>query len=345
MKKIDARSLSRAAQDEMRRQAIRMRQELKLTWAEIAKVVGVTETTAWGWGKRFMAEGESGLVSRTRGRQLMSGRTLSLVQEWVLRSIITSGNPNQMNLPFALWNRRAVMELVQIKFGIEMPIRTVGQYLQRWGYTPQRPVKRAAEQDPKKVASWLKTDYPKIVAKATAENALILWGDETAVAEDGHWVRGYAPAGQTPVLAAPTKRHGLTMLSAISNQGLVRFEFMEGAINVERLIAFMEKLIADSDRKVLLILDNLKVHHAKDVTKWLSTRQDKIEVFYLPPYSPEINPDEYLNRDLRTRLRLSARSTTKDALLGKAKVFMEFLQRTPTRICAYFTHPAVRYAN
>ena len=250
-----------------------------------------------------------------------------------------------MNLPFALWNRRAVMELIQIKFGIEMPIRTVGQYLQRWGYTPQRPVKRAAEQDPKKVAGWLKTDYPKIVAKAKAEDALILWGDETAVAEDGHWVRGYAPAGQTPVLAAPTKRHGLTMLSAISNQGLVRFEFMEGAINVERLIAFMENLIADSDRKVLLILDNLKVHHAKDVTKWLSTRQDKIEVFYLPPYSPEINPDEYLNRDLKTRLRLSARSKTKDALLGKAKVFMEFLQRTPSRICAYFTHPAVRYAN
>ncbi|NDG13988.1 MAG: helix-turn-helix domain-containing protein [Betaproteobacteria bacterium] len=108
MKKIDARSLSRAAQDEMRRQAIRMRQELKLTWAEIAKVVGVTETTAWGWGKRFMTEGESGLVSRTRGRQLMSGRTLSLVQEWVLRSIITSGNPDQFCLPFALWDRRAV---------------------------------------------------------------------------------------------------------------------------------------------------------------------------------------------------------------------------------------------
>ncbi len=105
---------------------------------------------------------------------------------------------------------------------------------------------------------------------------------------------GYAPAGQTPVLAAPTKRHGLTMLSAISNQGLVRFGFMEGVINAERLIAFMEKLIADSDRKVLLIIDNLKVHHDKDVTKWLSTRQDRIEVFYPPPYSPEINPYEYL---------------------------------------------------
>ncbi len=114
---------------------------------------------------------------------------------------------------------------------------------------------------------------------------------------------------------------------------------------MERLIAFMEKLIADSDRKVLLILDNLKVHHAKDVTKWLSTRQDKIGVFYPSPYSPEINPDEYLNRDLKTKIRLSARSKTKDVLLGKAKVFMEFLQRTPTRICAYFTHLEVRYAN
>ena len=321
-----------------------MRQELKLTWAQIAKVVGVTEATAWGWGKRFMAEGESALVSRTRGRQLFSGRTLTLVQEWTLRSIITSGNPDQMKLPFALWNRRAVMELVREQFGIEMPIRTVGQYLQRWGYTPQRPMKRAAEQDPKRVASWLKTEYPKIAARAKAENALIYWGDETAVAEDGHWVRGYAPAGQTPVLVAPTKRHGLTMLSAISNQGLVRFEFMQGAIDADRLKDFLGRLIADSERKVFLILDNLRVHHAKVVTEWLANHQDRIEVFYLPPYAPEINPDEYLNRDLKTVLRSSARSKSKDVLLSKATAFMQFLQRTPSRIHSYFAHPAVCYA-
>jgi transposase len=291
-----------------------------------------------------MHEGESGLVSRMRGRQLMSGRTLSLVQEWRLPPIITSGKPNQMNLTFALRNRRTVAELIRINFDIEMPIRTVGQCVQRGGYTPRRPVKRAAELDPRQVAGWLKTDYPKIAAKATAENAPILWRDQTAPAEHGHWVRGYAQAGQPPVPAAPTRRHGLTMLSENSNQGLARFEYMEGAINVERLNAFMENLIANSDRKALLILDNLKMRQAKDDAKWLSKRQDKTKVFYLPPYSPEINPHEYPNRDLKVRLRLSALSKTKDAILGNAKVFMGFPQRTPTRICAYLRiwRPAMR---
>ena len=151
--------------------------------------------------------------------------------------------------------------------------------------------------------------------------------------------------GQTPVLAAPSKRHGLAMISAISNQGLVRFEFIEGAMNTDLLIGFMEGLIADSTRKVFLILDNLRVHHAKLVTEWLHEHREKIEVFYLPPYSPELNPDEYLNREFKTRLRLSDRAPNKSALLEKANAFMEFLKETPQRVMAYFKHSAVRYAS
>ncbi|MDP3871917.1 MAG: IS630 family transposase [Methyloversatilis sp.] len=304
MEKIDARKLPRHAQDEMRRQAMRMRAELGLTWKEIARVVGVNVGTVLNWSRRYATEGAGGLVSKTRGRRFLSGRTLTLAQEWQLRSIIVGQNPNQMSLPFALWNRRAVMELVKVLFDIDMPIRTVGEYLLRWGYTPQRPMKRALEQNPLKVEQWINEAYPQIMARAKAEEATIYWGDETAVAEDGHWLRGYAPMGQTPVLAAPSKRHGLTMISAISNQGLVRFEFIEGAMNTDLMIEFMEGLITDSAGKVFLILDNLRVHHAKLVTEWLQEHQAKIEVFYLPPYSPELNPDEYLNREFKTRLRL-----------------------------------------
>jgi transposase len=231
-----------------------------------------------------------------------------------------------------------------VLFDIEMPIRTVGEYLLRWGYTPQRPMKRALEQNPVKVEQWLNDTYPTIAARAKAEGAVIYWGDETAVAEDGHWLRGYAPAGQTPVLAAPSKRHGLSMVSAISNQGLVRFEFIEEAMNTDLFIGFMERLIADSSQKVFLILDNLKVHHAKLVTACLAERKDQIEVFYLPPYSPEINPDEYLNRDFKTELRSSDRATSKKALLNKATTFMERLVKTPERVMAYFKHSAVQYA-
>lgn len=162
------------------------------------------------------------------------------------------------------------MQLIKHLYGVEMPIRTVGQYLQRWGYTPQRPTRQALEQNPEAVEHWLEETYPAVVARAKAENATIYWGDETAVAEDGHWIRGYAPAGVTPVLVAPTRRHGLSMVSAISNQGLVRFEFLEGAMNTERMIGFMSRLVADSDRKIFLILDNLRVHHARQVREWMA---------------------------------------------------------------------------
>lgn len=345
MEKIDARKLPRHAQDEMRRQAMRMRTELGLTWKEIARVVGVNVGTVLNWSRRYATEGAGGLVSKTRGRRFLSGRTLTLAQEWQLRSMIVGQNPNQMSLPFALWNRRAVMELVKVLFDIDMPIRTVGEYLLRWGYTPQRPMKRALEQNPLKVEQWINETYPQIMARAKVEGATIYWGDETAVAEDGHWLRGYAPMGQTPVLAAPSKRHGLTMISAISNQGLVRFEFIEGAMNTDLMIGFLQGLIADSTRKVFLILDNLRVHHAKLVTEWLQEHQEKIEVFYLPPYSPELNPDEYLNREFKTRLRSSDRAQSKSALLEKANAFMEFLRETPQRVMAYFKHSAVRYAS
>lgn len=344
MEKVDARKLPRDAQDEMRRQAMRMREELKLPWKEIARVVGVNVSTVICWSKRFQQEGVVGLKSKTRGRRYLSGRTLTLVQEWQLRSVIVGENPKQMSLPYALWNRRAVMQLVKILFDIDMPIRTVGEYLLRWGYTPQRPIKRALEQNPAKVEQWMNETYPTIAARAKAEGAVIYWGDETAVAEDGHWLRGYAPAGQTPVLAAPSKRHGLSMISAISNQGLVRFEFIEEAMNTELFIGFMEKLVADSPQKVFLILDNLKVHHAKKVAAWLEEHKARIEVFYLPPYSPEINPDEYLNRDFKTVLRTSDRAKSKNVLLQKAQAFMQFLMETPDRVMAYFEHAAVKYA-
>jgi transposase len=344
MEKVDARKLPREAQDEMRRQAMRLREELHLSWKEIARVVGVHLGTVLAWYRRYLLEGTRGLKSKTRGRQYLSGRTLSLEQEWQLRSIIVGENPRQMRLPFALWNRRAVMQLIKQLFNIDMPIRTVGQYLLRWGYTPQRPIKRAQERSSFKLRQWFNEAYPAIEARARAEKALIYWGDETAVAEDGHWIRGYAPAGKTPILSAPSKRYGLSMISAISNQGLVRFKFIEQAMNQELLMAFLRELIEDSGQKVFLVLDNLKVHHGKEVKAWLVEHKAKIEVFYLPPYSPEINPDEYLNRDFKTSLRSSDRSHSKKALIQKATAFMEFLTQTPERIIAYFRHAPVRYA-
>jgi transposase len=237
-------------------------------------------TTVFSWAQRYATEGDAGLVSRKRGRTYLSGRTLTLPQEWVLRTILTSHAPSTHGLPFALWNRRAVHGLIQVEFGIDMPIRTVGEYLKRWGYTPQRPIRCALEQMPWDVQRWMQEVYPLIAQKAKQEDGIIYWADETAVAQDGHWVRGYAPAGHAPVLAATSQRFGLTMVTAIRSKGLVRwFEFLEGAATTETTLGFMQRFVQDSEgHKVFLILDNLRAHHAKDVAAWVQTHVHEIEV-------------------------------------------------------------------
>lgn len=343
MKKRDGRSLSSEVQEALRRQALRLREERQWTWKRIAGVVGVHLSTVMRWSRCVGREGEAGLKAKPRGRRYGSGRTLTLAQEWQVRSILVDETPPQRGLGFALWNRRAVMELIEALFGVVMPIRTVGEYLGRWGYTPQRPLKRALEQRPAEVRRWIEETYPAILARSKAEKALIYWGDETAVVEDGHWLRGYAPTGKTPVLATPSRRSGLALASAVSNAGLVRFRFIEQAMNAELFIEFLGLLIADHSRKVFLTVDNLKVHHAKAVTRWVGERSQHIELFYLPPYAPERNPTEYLNRDFKTQLRLSARSTTPQALRQKAEGFLQFLINAPERVMAYFNHPTVHY--
>lgn len=166
------------------------------------------------------------------------------------------------------------------------------------------PIKRALEQRPGDGERWLVTEYPQIQARAKAENAEIYWADETAVKQDTAWVRGYAPAGKTSVLQHAARWWHVTMISAVTNQGLVRFAFYPGAINTDCFIDFMDRLIQEAEgRKVFLILDNLRVHHARRVKEWLAERTGVIEAFYLPSYTPEANPDEYLSRDLKTVLR------------------------------------------
>ena len=251
-----------------------------------------------------------------------------------------------LDLPYALWTRRAVQTLVLREASLEMPIRTVGEYLRRWGFTPQRPFRQALEQSPAAVETWLNDTWPGICARAKAENAEIHWADETAVQDDTHWARGYALCGQTPALATCARRHGLSMISAVTRQGLVRFEIYEGAMNTDRFIGFLGGLIKDTANKTFLIVDNLRVHHAIKVREWLEQeeRSKKLELFFLPPYSPMLNPDEYFNRDLKTNLRLGPVARTATAMRNKAEAFMAMLAATPERVRSYFACKQVAYA-
>jgi len=345
METQDARTLLPAAQEQLRKQAIRLKQQ-GLTFVAIAKVVAVHRNTVANWWQRYVNEGLKGLKAQSRGRRLGTQRTLLVEEELTIQQLICDKNPDQYKLPFALWTRQAVQELMVVRLKVRMPIRTVGAYLKRWGFTPQKPLKRAYEQRPAAVRQWLDKDYPAIASRAKQEKAEIHWGDETGLRNDSQHGRSYAPRGHTPVIRLSAKRASTNMISTVTNQGKVRFMIYSGSMNAARLLQFFKQLLKGAKKKVFLILDNLRVHHAQPVKAWLAESRNikRIEVSFLPAYSPELNPDEYLNGDLKVGVH--AKPPTRDTATLKQHVrgHMRMLQQSPTRVSHYFNHPKIRYA-
>ncbi len=343
MNTTDARKLPTDVQQHNRNQAIRLFQHGK-SRQEIAEIIGVHYGVVCRWIRAWKDGGKKGLEIKKRGREVGERRVLTAAQEKELKKLLCDKNPRQLKLPFALWNRKAIQSAIYQLWRVRIAIRTIGDYMKRWGFTPQKPIKKAYEQSPKAVQEWLDHTYPKIKKLAKTEGAEICWGDETGVRNDCQHSRGYAPRGQTPVVEINAKRFSVNMISVINNQGLLRFMIYESSMNARMLIRFMRRLIKDAGRKVFLILDNLRVHHAKLVKAWLERHQDKIEVFYLPSYSPELNPDEYLNCDLKTGLRSSSPARSQKDLKNKILGHMRMLQKRSDRVQKYFKHPSIRYA-
>ena len=247
--------------------------------------------------------------------------------------MLTAGDPAWQTL----WTRAAVSELIARECGIRLCVRAVGNYLKRWGFTPQKPIKRAYERRPEAIKKWLDGDYPAIAERAKAEDGEIHWGDETALVNTDVRGRSYAPKGQTPVTAAPGRRQKLSMISTVTNQGKARWMIIDGNFDAE-------KLIKDAVRKIFLILDNLRAHHSKLVKAWLEERKDRIEIFYLPSYAPELNPDERLNADMKHAISTKVPVRTKAKLKAASEEHMGLIGQSPDRVRAYFQDPPVKYA-
>lgn len=343
MEKIDARKLSTDAQQEIRYQVIRLKKQGRKR-LEISSITGIHPSTISAWWKLYKNGGKRALKIKKRGPEIGSTRTLEIEQENQLQKAIYDKCPDQMKLPFALWTRKAVQQLIEQMWSIKMPIRTVGEYLKRWGFTPQRPLRRAYKQNPKAVKDWLENEYPAIAKQAIKENAQIQWGDETGLCNDSYHGRSYSPRGVTPAIRIHPRCKRVNLISTVTNQGKVRFMVYDDKMNSQTLIKFMGRLIKDSKQKIFLILDNLKVHHSHLVKDWLKENETKIQVFHLPAYSPELNPDEYLNCDLKVGVHSGVPARTKDQLKKKAISHLRKLQKLPGRIKRYFRHPKITYA-
>ena len=272
-------------------------------------------------------------------------RILTPQQERDIIQVITDKHPEQLKLKCCMWTRRAIRDYILREYRINMPLSTLGYYLDRWGFSIQRPVKRANKQDAERVKARTEEEYPAIAEKAKAENAEIYWGDETSLQNTANYIKGYAPVGKTPILEVEAKRLKLNMLSAVSNRGKLRFTITKESVNADILIDFMKRLIKDTGRKVLLILDNLRVHHAKKVSAWLKEHQHEIELFYLPPYSPEYNPDEYLNSDLKREMSKLPIPGSEEELSRNARSVLKRTQLKSSRVKSYFGSKFTKYAS
>jgi len=343
MEKIDARTLKDEALHERRRQVIRLHKRGGKP-GQITQVTELSGTAVKKIIRLYEEGGAAGLKPGRRGRRTGDKRSLSEEQELRLQRLICDKRPEQLKMDFALWNRGAIRQLIEQECGISMPIRTVGHYLKRWGFTPQKPIRRAYEQRPEAVKQWLNEQYPDIAKRARTEGGEIHWGDETGLVNTDVRGRGFAPKGKTPVTYAPGTRQRLSMIATVTNKGCARWQIIDGNFNSDRLIEFLELLIKDAGKKVFLILDNLRVHHSKPVKAWLEENKEKIECFYLPSYSPELNPEERLNSDLKQAIGSKVPVRTKEKLHAAVDDHMLMLQNNPERVASYFQDPYVKYA-
>ena len=341
MRTIDARKLPPTAQADLRRKAVAaVRAGQSKT--EVARLFGVARQTVHTWVNAYQEGGAAALKARRRGRR--PGKRLSGKQSAVIRRRIRDRHPDQLKLPFYLWTREAVGELIAREFGIEVSIWTVGRYLGDWGFTSQKPARRAWEQNPKAVRRWLREEHPAIRKQAKAEKAEIYWEDEMGLRSDHAAGRSYAPRGQTPAIPTSGNRFGCNLVSAISNRGRLYFSVFRGSFTTKVFLEFLRRLVKQVKRKVFLILDGHPVHRARAVTHWLARHTERIRVFRLPPYSPELNPDEYLNQDVKTNAAGRQRPRDADEMMGNIRGYLRSTQRQPALVVNYFHAESVRYA-
>ena len=343
MESRDARTLNQDAQQELRCRGIKMIKKGR-TQQEVADELEVTRQAVGKWWKLYKEGGWTALKKGRRGRRDGDKRRLSPEQESEIQKLICDKTPDQLKLKYALWTREAVGKLIQDKYGISYTLPALGMILKRWGFTAQRPLKKAYEQSPAKVKQWLEESYPAVEKKAKEENAEIWWGDETAIKPECHYRRSFSPKGRTPVIRQPAKRFHSALISAINNRGKMQWMALQQSLDSDLFIKFLRQLIKYRKRKIILIVDNLRVHHSKPVKEWLEEQQEKIELVFLPSYSPELNPDEYLNNYLKQTITREGPPRDKESLDDEVWFHMTCLRDLAHRICSFFRHPAVIYA-
>ena len=333
------RRIPRTELGEIRRQFARMLDE-GVPAKSIMVALKLSRTTYFEWKKAYQERGLDGLKVRPLpgAAPKLTDRQTSQLCGWLV-----GRDPRQFQFDFALWTRKIVRELIRLQFGVEMTPQGVGKLLHRLGLSPQRPLYRAYQQDPDAVRRWKEDQFPAIRAQARREGAEVYFGDESGVRTDHHAGTTWAPVGQTPVVEVTGERTSVNMISAVSPGGALKFDVFFGSCNGTVFVEFLKKLMHDAPGPVFLILDNVSFHKTQIVKDYVASLEGRLKLFFLPGYSPELNPDEWVWKNVKHD-DIKRRGLQRGSeLFGIATRTLERLQRLPETIRGFFRDPALAY--
>jgi transposase len=328
MKQKDARFLPPVLQQEIRRTAVEMLLKGS-SQVDISKALGVSTRSVYKWVKTYKNLGDKGLEMGKRGRP--KGTQLKPWQSAQVVNLIKNYKPDELSMPFFLWTRESVGTLILNKFNIHLSKWTVGRYLAKWGFSSQKPARRAIEQNPKAIEKWFKVEYPSIQKLSKREKATIHWGDEMGLRSDHNVGRTYGVIGKTPIVRRTGNRFSCNMISTITNLGKLSFMVFHENFTSEIFMKFLKRLIQQYPRKIFLIVDRHRAHRSKQVQQWLRDNKKAIHIFYLPSYCPELNPDEFLNQDVKAHLGKQCLHS-KSEMVKKLNSHLKMRQKQPSVI-------------
>lgn len=340
MKTRDARKLDYRMLTELRKRGVASVQDGQSPEI-VAKALGINRVTIYGWLSRYRRGGWGALDAKKRGGRppKLDGKAL----KWIYQTV-TEKNPLQLKFTFALWTAKMVGQIIYQRFDIKLSKASVCRLLGQLGLTPQRPVWRAYQQNPEAVQKWLQEEYPRIQRLARQKEAVIFFGDEAGIRSDHHAGTTWAARGKTPVVSSTGARFGLNLISAVSAQGEFRFMVLRGRVGAGTFIEFIKRLLHGVSRMVFLIVDGHPAHKAKVVSRFIETVRDRFRLFFLPPYSPELNPDERVWNDLKNNAIGRQSIHSPEHLHGAVISHLRFIQKSPDRVCSYFNNETTKYA-